>query len=400
MRAMRSQRTPPGSSASGSLTAPAEPAERGGMGAKEAGGEPAILVCTVGGAPQPILTALAARRWDRVVFVCTPAGGGAAGSVATVEGSAAGEPAIPEAAGLAAGSWEILLVPPDDPDTAFARLSERIAALRRERPGARITADFTGGTKSMGVALALAAVGTGAALQLVTGKRVDLVKVLDRSQQAIAVNTTRIAAAREFERIAAGWSRFAYQEAAEGFKRLCNDLKAEGLTRDDALLPRVTRAKELSEAFAAWDRFDHNTAANCLRRPLYRGREIAGRSDWAALAAALARGQNAPWGALHLRDLWHNAERCAARGRYDDAVARLYRLWEGSAQWLLRADCRIDTGVIRIGLKKAWDPVTRPGWESLAQWTRSGLLAVLAREAERLGEPHALPQLPSALPAL
>jgi hypothetical protein len=163
----------------------------------------------------------------------------------------------------------------------------------------------------------------------------------------------------------------------------------------------------------------------------------------------LARGQDSPWGALHLRDLWHNAQRCAARGRYDDAVARLYRLWEAIAQWLLRADCSIDTAVIQTGLRKSWElylhlrpdgaaaslwqrpaqlgdkqgkeielldlrlstrnksilahgwnPVTPAGWQSLSQWTETGLLDVLVREAQRLGEPHELPQLPAALPDL
>jgi hypothetical protein len=165
------------------------------------------------------------------------------------------------------------------------------------------------------------------------------------------------------------------------------------------------------------------------------------------LAAALVRGQDAPWGALHLRDLWRNAERCANRGRYDDAVARLYRLWEATAQWLLHRDCGIDTAVIKTGLRQSWDlylhlrpagaagafwrrtggdgraeldrlekdrlsirnksilahgwnPVSAAGWNSLSQWTETGLLEVLAREAERLGEPHELPQLPTALPAL
>jgi hypothetical protein len=161
------------------------------------------------------------------------------------------------------------------------------------------------------------------------------------------------------------------------------------------------------------------------------------------------REQSAPWGALHLRDLWHNAQRCAVRGRYDDAVARLYRLWEAMAQWLLRVDCRIDTAVIKTGLRKSWDlylhlradgaaakfwhqfaqlgqrtgteielldlrltsrnksiwahgwdSVSSAGWQSLSQWTETGLLEVLAREAERLDVRHELPQLPAELPAL
>lgn len=161
------------------------------------------------------------------------------------------------------------------------------------------------------------------------------------------------------------------------------------------------------------------------------------------------RAHDTPWGALQVRDLWHNAQRCAARGRHDDAVARLYRLWEAIAQWLLRVDFQIDTKVIRAGLKTSWElylhlrgdgtagefwkqttqiagrsgseielldrrlsvrnnsiwahgwnPIAQKGWQSLSEWTETGLLQVLAKEAGRLGEPYNLPQLPTALPPL
>ena len=45
----------------------------------------AVLVCTVGGSHQPILTALQARRWDLVIFVCTAETERSRGSVAMVE---------------------------------------------------------------------------------------------------------------------------------------------------------------------------------------------------------------------------------------------------------------------------------------------------------------------------
>lgn len=414
-----------------------------------------ILVCTVGGSHQPILTALKARRWERVVFVCsaqTPESQSSAGMVTQGVEIAAQElrtgqslPPIPAQAGLPDGSWEVLEVPPDDPDRAFSAIVDRLRALAGA--SRRIVADYTGGTKSMSAALVLAAFEAGAELQLVSGRRGNLVRVLDRTEREIAIGTRRVATAREFERLAAGWRRYAYREAAEGFARLWDDLKQEGWSREERR--SVTRAKELSEAFAAWDCFDHKRAANDLAKAIYKSLAICGRSDWSDLAAELARSQDAPWGALHLRDLWNNAERRAARGRYDDAVARLYRLWEGMAQWLLRVDCRIDTAIIQIGLRKSWElylhlrpdgaaasfwhrpvqlgqrtgteielldlrlsarnksilahgwnAVTASGWQSLAQWTENGLLGVLAKEAERLGEEHRLPQLPTALPAL
>jgi hypothetical protein len=350
---------------------------------------------------------------------------------------------IPVQAGLETGRWEIVEVPPDEPDRAFSALVERLRPLARG--GTPLVADYTGGTKSMSAALFLAALDVGAKLQLVSGRRTDLVRVDDLTQRETAVATRRVLVAREFERLGAGWSRFAYQEAAEGFASLGKDLREEGWSRDERR--RVTRATELSTAFAQWDAFNHSSAEGGLRK--YRDTAIGGRSDWSELAAALARGQDSPWGALHLGDLWHNAQRCAARGRYDDAVARLYRLWEAIAQWLLRADCGIDTAVIQTGLRKSWDlylhlkqdgaaasfwhrpaqlgdkqgkeielldlrlstrnksilahgwnPVTPAGWQSLSQWTETGLLDVLAPEAERLGVPHELPQLPTALPAL
>ena len=49
---------------------------------------------------------------------------------------------------------------------------------------------------------------------------------------------------------------------------------------------------------------------------------------------------------LLILDLWHNAERRASQGRFDDAVARLYRLIEWTAQWQLRTRHDINTADI------------------------------------------------------
>lgn len=229
--------------------------------------QPAILICTVGGSHQPILTALRSRRWQRVVFVCSEKAPQSLSSVEMVTDAVdipAAEarpaqrlPPIPVQAELEAGSWDIVEVPPDDPDRAFALVLDRIESLKRE--SASIVADYTGGTKSMSAALLLAAVYAGAELELVTGRRVDLIRVTDLTERETAVRTLRVGARSEFQRLAAGWARYAYQEAAEGFDRLRTDLKAAGLSREE--LSRFNRAQELSAAFAAWDRFDHKAAA-------------------------------------------------------------------------------------------------------------------------------------------
>ena len=110
-------------------------------------GESAILVCTVGGSHQPILTALQARRWDLVIFVCTAETERSRGSVAMVEREIVVTrstqapvetlPPLPVLAGLDRDSWEVLEVPADDPDAIFAALLPRLRALARDHAGAR-----------------------------------------------------------------------------------------------------------------------------------------------------------------------------------------------------------------------------------------------------------------------
>lgn len=152
-----------------------------------------------------------------------------------------------------------------------------------------------------------------------------------------------------------------------------------------------------------------------------------------------------------LWDLWRNAERRAAQGRYDDAVARVYRLLEWTAQWLLRTRASIDTSNLRpesipdgvrvtkndrdekqAGLLAAWDlvahhldteaarwvqaergrlhdhikmrnasilahgyrPVDRGDWERLAEWVTTSYIPMLAVEAAHAGVRLTPPQLP------
>jgi CRISPR-associated protein (TIGR02710 family) len=156
-----------------------------------------------------------------------------------------------------------------------------------------------------------------------------------------------------------------------------------------------------------------------------------------------------------------NAERRAIQQRYDDAVARCYRLWEWSVQWLLRSRFQIDTsdlpaevatryhidagrdGVFQCGLVKGWEilteltsesdplkpflsghrsrlldltrgrnysilahgdqPVTAEQWHSIREWTGEQLLPALYPAMQKCGfklDPARL-QLPdSATPLL
>lgn len=305
-----------------------------------------ILVCTVGGASAPIVTAVRARVWDHVVFVCTN------DSVTLVTEqveapehapSTERQPSILAQTGLAPGSWSTLIVPADDLDQIYSRLTEQFDTLRAIHGPAEITVDFTGGTKSMSAAAALSvALRSGIRLQLTSGQRSNLVRVVNGTQKAIGLATDRIALDRQIELLRAIWRQYGYQEAADGFAELISTANYHD-TIPANLFARLKFWHRLGRAFAAWDRFDRNLAAGELRQQSHKG--TAELKRFAELACVLRnsnRGDKLT--PLVLFDLLRNAERCAARGRHDDAVARCYRLWEWTVQWLLQAESGIVTG--------------------------------------------------------
>jgi len=109
---------------------------------------------------------------------------------------------------------------------------------------------------------------------------------------------------------------------------------------------KLRRLEELLVALDAWDRFDHKTAVevllnlkdrrldNLLLFPLKR--VIASRSWLDPVVNDHKWPKMNGHGLEAVEDLLLNAERRAAQRRYDDAVGRLYRATELTAQLLLR----------------------------------------------------------------
>lgn len=311
-----------------------------------------ILVCTVGGSHQPIVTAIRELKPDQTVFFCTgrDPGTGKPGSEIQIKGT--GKvikalledekptlPNIPAQAGQPEGSYETVIIPADDLDEAVTIIRQKLGDTVRKFPGAKLVADYTGGTKSMTAALVIAALETkNIDLQLVTGNRADLIKVKNGTETSAPANIDSVRLTRTMEPYLLAWGRHAYDEAADGLSCIQRPVNT-------TLRNRLCRAKDISMAFAAWDRFDHIEALRLLEiyNPII-GKDLGGQL--AALRLLVEKNeQQEP--ALML-DLWRNAERRAVQGRYDDAVARCYRLVEWTAQWLLCTRCGIDTSDITL----------------------------------------------------
>ena len=348
-----------------------------------------ILLCTVGGSHEPILTALRQTTPDFVCFICSDrdSATGRAGSDVQILGKGlcikarqSDEnhtlPNIPTQAGLRDDQYQVVHVPPDDLDEVFRILRDTLQSLGQRFPGTQLLADYTGGTKTMTAGLVSAALESdGVELQLVTGSRADLIKVRSGMEVVTQANVERVRLERAMQPYVAAWKRYAYAEAYQGLATL-------PVPHNRLLAARLSLLRDLSRGLDAWDRFDHETALAAIDP--YRPRIGA---SWAALLTVLkslttTSDSQEP---MRLFDLWRNAERRAAQGRFDDAIARIYRLLVWSAQWLLRKQCGINTsnvlpdqlppdmtlapndkGCIQVELVKAWELLAYHRPDSLA----------------------------------
>ncbi|NJM00526.1 MAG: TIGR02710 family CRISPR-associated protein, partial [Synechococcaceae cyanobacterium SM2_3_2] len=148
-----------------------------------------VLFVTVGGSHQPIVTAIQTLSPDRVIFICSD---GPRGSISQVTGQGSpcevrkGSdvidklPNIPTQTGLSDFDPDqdvVVLHNPDDFAESYAAITRKMAQISQAETGLALMADYTGGTKTMSVTLALSSLDFGAKLMLTTGDRRDLIRV-------------------------------------------------------------------------------------------------------------------------------------------------------------------------------------------------------------------------------
>lgn len=150
-----------------------------------------ILLVTVGGSFQPIVTAIRSLKPDRVIFICSDGDRGSK-SQAIGEGTPCEVrrgtevieklPNIPTQTELGDRFQPerdlILIQNPDDLNECYQLTANYIHQLKQESSVDEIIADYTGGTKSMSAALVLAAVDNSIPLYVTTGTtRENLIRV-------------------------------------------------------------------------------------------------------------------------------------------------------------------------------------------------------------------------------
>lgn len=207
-----------------------------------------------------------------------------------------------------------------------------------------IEVDYTSGTKAMTSGLALAAVahrcGT---LSYISGPRSNGV-VIGGAERLVLIEPRRIWAD---ERLALA-QEFCLVQRFDDARQLLDRVQAAWLGDYEQRLKEALI--HVAEGYGAWDRFEYARAAGELGKVLTADVAEADRFRPAAELPARLIGLKPERGysADRLADLFNNADRRLEEGRYDDALARLYRLTELLAQGILHKEYGIDTANVDL----------------------------------------------------
>lgn len=348
-----------------------------------------LLICTVGGSPEPVVAAIKYWRPGRIRFVHTPQ------TKPDVEAKIVPK-ANEENFDLDAGRYDLFELP-DGQDLAscldrLGQLTPEVERWVARGKGFQVVVDFTGGTKCMSAAIVLQARQWPCSFSYVGGS--------DRTKNGAGVVVT---GAEKVVYQANPWDALGHH-AVEEFIVLFDQrafVNAASVAEDAK--KRVTRQdrkrefsvlEQFAKGFAAWDRFDHQTAAttfkdvekagNDLRVVL--GHDSAERflQGVGGFASYLGQLCNAtPPSRHHVVDLLANAQRRREEGHNDDAVGRLYRAIEALAQVALKEAHGIESSEnvpldrLPEELRRAWEPKADQGVVKLGLQDAYALLGAL-----------------------
>lgn len=314
---------------------------------------PKILICTVGGSPQPLIASITYHCPDRVIFVASKT------SRLTIKHDIEAQLHVP--------LQDTQIITLEDEQNLLTSVKNMRIDIKKTLDDWQchadypLLADFTGGTKVMSAALVLSLVESNVRFTYVGGntRTKDGLGIVTTGNETILPldNPWDILALRELQTIAHSFAACQFDTVA----------KTAGIlaSKADTQKPYYTTLKNMGNAYGLWDIFQHKRALTELERTK---RELAPyaiqqrlKNVYATItnnAAFLTTvcedmqhirgGKNLPpeTGKAYILDILANAQRRATAGRYDDAVARLYSAIEKAAKIRLLAEYGINNSDI------------------------------------------------------
>jgi len=299
------------------------------------------LIISVGGTEAPIVKSIGQHKPQYICFLC---------SQKTVELIPNIKKMLVEQFGDDLPSFKdhkVILDDENDLVHCYQKARECIAQLEVWGVAAADTVvDYTGGTKQMSVALGLATVKEGYEFSYIGGERrskAGVGIVLDGSEVVRSgINPWSLYAVDDKKLIAKYFNRYQFLAA----KEICDTL-ANRQVLDDTLKGFFKIISQLCTIYDLWDKFQHlealrqhKTALEQIKNYFAFNRQVKYQQFVSDVEANFERlkqlsadtNQFKKASRSLITDLIANAARRATEGKYDDAVARLYRSLEMVAQ--------------------------------------------------------------------
>jgi len=289
------------------------------------------MIISVGGTPEPIVSSLLNHRPEYVCFFASQQSLDRIGEIKNQL----------KEKGLELKDYKVICDDAEDLVHCYEKALECTNRIAEQGVSSElVVVDYTGGTKSMTAALALATIGHGYNFSYVGG--------VERTKNGLGIVVTgteiikqgispwQIFAVEEKKRISLFVSSFQYDAAISTIRETVDNLQSgEGEIWKGVSV--------LLEGYLAWDNFDHETALRRLSEGI-KHLELCAKfgldkpvENFVAETKVnfhdlnQIKEQTDFFGKLHpvlVRDLVSNARRRYLQNKYDDAVARLYRALE------------------------------------------------------------------------
>ena len=214
----------------------------------------------------------------------------------------------------------------DDFYECYVKMEEEI---KRKEGDYEIIIDYTSGTKTMTTSAAICAMLYQKKLSLIEGKR---------GKDGIVMRGTE---APKEQSLFAAYDKFLLDKAKEAFNSYRFG-EAMGYIDKIVALEEKETYRKIVQAYDLWDKFEHASAYEILREIR---REFRANKEFLAKLIKAGREKPSPY---IIVDILNNAKRRIEEGKYDDAVARLYRTVELIAQYILREKYDIDSSNVDI----------------------------------------------------
>ncbi len=323
-----------------------------------------LLICTLGGTPKPISISLSKWKPDRVHFICSDE------SKTLIKEIVLNDQIDYN---LNPGQYESTVV--EDPQN-FSSCVEQLRKVESEVHRWRsrgdnyiVIVDFTGGTKCMSAALALAARRWQCQFSYVGGM------VRNKDGLGIVVSGNELVTHSYNP-----WVELGYQIIEDavtlfngGSRTAASQVLEEAIKNMDASSTKrkLSTLKQLVDAHIAWDQFDFKKAVKSFKNANKNVSDLemifgteSGISNKIKKGLVLVTELTkcTPPCKEWIIELLNNAQRRAHEERFDDAVARLYRATEAIAQWQLMKEYNI-TDTSKVPLNKI-PKLLRDKWEN------------------------------------